>query len=98
MNIGRPREQEGEQPGPAPSLAASRLPFNGADHAASPLRARSVPPDTIKAIKTALGATVNDVVMAVCAARAPHLPRQARRASRRRSIAMVPVSIRTGDE
>jgi hypothetical protein len=57
-----------------------------------------VPLDTIKAIKTALGATVNDVVMAVCAGglrtyldRHDALPDAP-------LIAMVPVSIRTGDE
>ena len=57
-----------------------------------------MPLDTIKAMKTALGATVNDVVMAVCAGglrtyldRHDALPDAP-------LIAMVPVSIRTGDE
>ena len=57
-----------------------------------------MPLDAIKAIKTSLGATVNDVVMAVCAGglrawleRHDALPDAP-------LIAMVPVSIRTGAE
>ena len=81
-----------------PSATAPRTRFN---HSISPhrrLAIRSVPLDDIKKIKTKANATVNDVVMALCAGALrtyllghddlPDEPMQA----------MVPVSIRTGDE
>ncbi len=98
LNVGRPRVQEGEQLGPAPSLVAPKTPFNATITSHRRFAFRSVPLDAVKAIKTSLGATVNDVVMAVCAGglrtwldRHEALPDAP-------LIAMVPVSIRTGDE
>lgn len=98
MNMGRPREREGEQLGPAPSLVAPKTPFNAPITPHRRFAFRSVPLDTIKAIKTALGATVNDVVMAVCAGGLrTYLDRHGALPDAP-LIAMVPVSIRTGDE
>ncbi len=98
LNVGRTRVPEGEQLGPAPSLVAPKTPFNATITAHRRFAFRSVPLDAIKAIKTSLGATVNDVVMAVCAGglrtwleRHDALPEAP-------LIAMVPVSIRTGEE
>ncbi|MGI9614710.1 MAG: WS/DGAT/MGAT family O-acyltransferase [Acidimicrobiales bacterium] len=81
-----------------PSATAPRTLFN---HSITPhrrLAMRSVPIDDIKRLKTKAGATVNDVVMAICAGALrsylllhddlPEEPLQA----------MVPVSIRTGEE
>ncbi len=98
MNAGRARVPEGEQLGTAPSLVAPKTPFNAPITSHRRFAFRSVPLDAIKAIKTSLGATVNDVVMAVCAGglrtwleRHDALPDAP-------LIAMVPVSIRTGAE
>ena len=98
MNAGRTRVPEGEQLGTAPSLVAPKTPFNAPITSHRRFAFRSVPLDAIKAIKTSLGATVNDVVMAVCAGglrtwleRHDALPDAP-------LVAMVPVSIRTGAE
>jgi WS/DGAT/MGAT family acyltransferase len=98
LNIGRTRAPEGESTGPLPASGAPRTPFNAAITAHRRFAYRSTSLDAVKGVKNALGATVNDVVMAVCAGglRAwleahdalPDTP----------LIAMVPVSIRTGDE
>ena len=97
LNIGRKREDE-EAVGPPPSLTAPRTPFNANITAHRRFAYGSVPLGTIKEIKNACGATLNDVVMAVCAGglrswleRHDALPESA-------LIAMVPVSIRTGAE
>ncbi len=81
-----------------PSVTAPRTPFNRSITPHRRLAMRSVPLDDIKKLKTAAEATVNDVVMAVCAGalrsyllhhdELPEEPLQA----------MVPVSIRTGEE
>jgi hypothetical protein len=52
----------------------------------------------VKDVKNALGATVNDVVMAMCAGGLAALAGGPRRAARDPARAMVPVSIRSGDE
>ena len=65
--------------------------------AAAPIR--SVPLEDIKALKTALDATVNDVVMADLRRGPAPLPREQVGAARPiRCVAMIPVSIRTGNE
>ena len=99
LNIGRNRDAEPDTPPIAlPSLSAPHTPFNGTITPHRRFAYRSTSLDAVKAVKTALGATVNDVVMAVCAGglrtylekkgELPELP----------LIAMVPVSIRTGEE
>ena len=99
MNIGRPREQEGEQLGRC-AVAASRrsTPFNAPITPHRRFAFRSAPLDTIKAIKNALGATVNDVVMAVCAGGLRTWLEQHDALPDAPLVAMVPVSIRTGEE
>ncbi|MEQ1787855.1 MAG: WS/DGAT domain-containing protein, partial [Acidimicrobiales bacterium] len=98
LNIGRARSPEGEAVGPLPTSAAPRTPFNAAITAHRRFAYRSTSLELVKGIKNALGATVNDVVMAACAGglrtwldahdALPDTP----------LIAMVPVSIRTGEE
>ncbi|MFL6204675.1 MAG: WS/DGAT/MGAT family O-acyltransferase [Acidimicrobiales bacterium] len=97
LNIGRERTPEGESVGPLPGAAPS-TPFNAAITAHRRFAFRSTSLTLVKDIKNALGATVNDVVMAACAGglrtwlekhdALPDIP----------LIAMVPVSIRTGEE
>jgi len=98
LNVGRARSPEGETVGPLPTNAAPRTPFNAAITAHRRFAFRSTSLELVKDIKNALGATVNDVVMAACAGglrtwlqahdALPDAP----------LVAMVPVSIRTGAE
>ena len=97
LNLGRKRENE-EAVGSPPSLAAPRTPFNATITPHRRFAFDSVPLDVIKDIKNACGATLNDVVMAVCAGglrtwleRHDALPDSP-------LTVMVPVSIRTGKE
>lgn len=81
-----------------PAVTGPRTPFNRSIGPHRRLALRSVPLDDIKTLKAEAGATVNDIVMAICAGALrnyllhhdalPDEPLQA----------MVPVSIRTGDE
>jgi len=98
LNRGRPRDAEGEQVAAGPALAAPRTPFNALITPHRRFAFRSVPLDEVKAVKNACGATLNDVVMAVVAGglrtylgRHDALPDSP-------LVAMVPVSIRTGQE
>ena len=98
LNVGRSRDPRVEAVGPLPSLSPPRTPFNATITPHRRFAFRSVPLHTIKDIKRELGATVNDVVMAVCAGglrtwldhhdALPDGP----------LVAMVPVSVRTGEE
>jgi WS/DGAT/MGAT family acyltransferase len=97
LNLGRARAPEGEVKGPLPS-AAPRLRFNAAITPHRRFAFRSTSLGAVKDVKNALGATVNDVVMAMCAGglrrwledhdELPDIP----------LVAMVPVSIRSGEE
>ena len=97
LNLGRDRAPEGQSVGPLPGGAPS-TPFNAAITPHRRFAYRSTSLSLVKDIKNALGATVNDVVMAACAGglrtwlekhdALPDIP----------LIAMVPVSIRTGEE
>jgi diacylglycerol O-acyltransferase / wax synthase len=97
LNAGRTRAPEGEVKGSIPT-AAPRLRFNAAITPHRRFAFRSTSLSAVKQVKNALGATVNDVVMAMCAGglrrwledhdELPEIP----------LVAMVPVSIRSGDE
>jgi WS/DGAT/MGAT family acyltransferase len=98
LNVGRQRDQSTDAVGPLPRLTPPRTPFNAPISPHRRFAFRSVPLQTIKDIKGALGATVNDVVMAVCAGglrtwldahdALPDGP----------LVSMIPVSVRTGEE
>ena len=98
LNLGRSRDDSVEAVGPLPNLSPPRTPFNAPITPHRRFAYRSVPLQTIKEIKSALGATVNDVVMAVCAGglrtwldahdALPDGP----------LVSMIPVSVRTGEE
>jgi WS/DGAT/MGAT family acyltransferase len=97
LNAGRARAPEGEVKGSIPT-AAPRLRFNAAITPHRRFAFRSTSLSAVKDVKNALGATVNDVVMAMCAGglrrwledhdELPDIP----------LVAMVPVSVRSGDE
>ena len=81
-----------------PESNAPPTPFNGAitPHRRVALRTTSLA--QVKAIKTATGATVNDVVMAACAGALRRYLIKHDALPDRPLVAMVPVSIRTGTE
>ena len=98
LNVGRPRDDEGEAVGPLPSLAAPRTPFNAPITPHRRFAFRSTSLGLVKAVKNELGATVNDVVMAVCAGGLRTWLEAHDALPDGPVVAMVPVSIRTGDE
>ena len=99
LNIGRNRDAEPDQPPIAlPSLRAPSTPFNGTITPHRRFAYRSTSLDAVKAVKTALGATVNDVVMAVCAGGLRTYLDNKGVLPEEPLVAMVPVSIRTGEE
>ncbi|MGH9054487.1 MAG: WS/DGAT/MGAT family O-acyltransferase [Acidimicrobiales bacterium] len=91
-------ERDADRAPPPPENAAPSTPFNGAISSHRRVALRSVDLGEIKAVKNATSTTVNDVVMAVCAGALRNylLDHQALPASP--LVAMVPVSIRTGEE
>ena len=94
-----PRRQEQRDESQAlPSRTAPTTPFNKSITAHRRFAFRSVPLDDIKEIKNNLGATVNDVVMAVCAGALRHYLLEHEALPTDPLVAMVPVSIRTGKE
>jgi WS/DGAT/MGAT family acyltransferase len=87
-----------DQAPPLPTRPAPRTPFNRAITPHRRFAYRSASLADIKALKAHLGATVNDVVMAACAgALRRYLDEQGVLPSEP-LVAMIPVSIRTGDE
>ena len=97
LNLRRRNRQPGIKPPPAP-FSAPRTILNRSITPHRVLAYSEVHLDQVKAIKDALGGTVNDVVMAICSgalrrylAEHDDLPEQP-------LIAMVPVSVRTEDE
>ena len=98
LNIGRNREEERDPPPTLPVTGAPRTRFNRGvtPHRKFAFRATSL--SDVKAIKNALGATVNDVVMAACAgALRTYLDKRGELPAEP-LVAMIPVSIRTGEE
>jgi len=98
-----PRRRSGarpEQDGPStpPRTAAPPTPFNRAITAHRRLELRSVSLSEVKAIKSAAGATLNDVVLAMCAGALRNYLIAHDALPENPLVAMIPVSIRTGDE
>jgi WS/DGAT/MGAT family acyltransferase len=99
LNLGRDREAaERDRLPTLASVRPPRTPFNGPITAHRKLALGSASLSDVKTIKSAFGATVNDVVMASCAGglrrwleRHDALPEDP-------LVALVPVSIRTGEE
>ena len=91
------RQKEDDQT-PQTSLTAPRTPFNRSITPHRRLAMRSVPLSEIKQLKEKAGATVNDVVMAICAGALRNYLIHHEALPEEPLLAMVPVSIRTGDE
>jgi diacylglycerol O-acyltransferase / wax synthase len=98
LNIGRERSPETDVRGPLPALSAPPTPFNAPITAHRRFAFRSTSLESVKGIKNALGATVNDVVMAVCAGGLRTWLEQQDALPEKPLGAMIPVSIRTGEE
>jgi len=99
LNIGRDRDADPDAPPVSlPSLGAPRTPFNGTITPHRRFAFRSTSLDAVKAVKNATGATVNDIVMAVVAGGLRSYLLEKDALPERPLVAMVPVSIRTGEE
>jgi WS/DGAT/MGAT family acyltransferase len=99
LNIGRSREEDPDAPpSRLPTRRAPRTPFNGSITAHRRCAFRTTSLTQVKDIKKALGATVNDVVMAACAGGLRRYLELHDALPDRPLVAMVPVSIRTGEE
>ncbi len=98
LNLGRERSDEGRAAGPLPTGSAPPTPFNATITAHRRFAFRATRLSSIKAVKSALGATVNDVVMAMCAGGLRTWLEDHDALPDRPLVTMVPVSIRTGDE
>jgi diacylglycerol O-acyltransferase / wax synthase len=98
LNLGRRRNEERDRPSTTASMRPPRTPFNGPITAHRRFAFGSASLDTVKDIKTALGATVNDVVMAVCAGALRTWLESHDALPDEPLVALVPVSTRTGKE
>ena len=98
LNAGRRRDEERDPPPRLPTLRAPKTPFNRPITAHRRFSFQSTSLDAVKAIKNALGATVNDVVMAACAGGLRAWLQDHDALPDEPLVAMVPVSIRTGEE
>jgi WS/DGAT/MGAT family acyltransferase len=97
LNVGRKRDPATDAVGPLPR-SAPRTPLNGTISAHRRFAFRSASLSDIKAIKNGLGATVNDVVMAVCAGGLRSWLEAHDALPDQPLVAMIPVSVRTGEE
>lgn len=96
--IGAEKTSSVDQPPLLPVLGGPRTPFNATITAHRRFAYRSAKLSHIKAIKNASGATINDVVMAVCAGALRRYLTDHDALPEENLVAMVPVSIRTGEE
>jgi WS/DGAT/MGAT family acyltransferase len=98
LNIGRARDEERDPPPPLPNLRAPRTPFNRTITPHRNFAFQSTSLEAVKAIKNAMGATVNDVVMGACTGGLRTYLEEKGALPDEPLVAMVPVSIRTGEE
>jgi diacylglycerol O-acyltransferase len=98
LNLGRNRGEDRDPPPPLPSVRPPRTPFNGPVGPHRKLAIGSASLDAAKAIKNANGTTVNDVVLAVCAGGLRSWLQRHEALPDEPLVALVPVSIRTGEE
>ncbi len=95
---GGSRSNEQDAPSAPPRTPAPSTPFNRSITAHRRLALRSMSLSEVKAVKNALGATLNDVVMAMCAGALRRYLADHDALPENPLVAMVPVSIRTGEE
>ena len=96
--FGRRPSDDGDSPPVLPTRAAPATPFNRSITPHRRFAFRSVPLQDIKVLKSHLGATVNDVVMAMCAGALRQYLQATDALPVDPLVTMIPVSIRTGDE
>jgi diacylglycerol O-acyltransferase len=89
---------EQDVPPHLPEGTAPPTPFNAALTPHRRIGLRSIPLDDVKAVKNGLGATVNDVVLAMCAGGLRRYLKDHHALPENPLVAMIPVSIRTGNE
>lgn len=99
LNLGRRRPAERDEP-PArlPRVNPPKTIFNRSISPHRKLVFRTVPLSLVKAVKNELGATVNDVVMAVCAGGLRSYLDAKDALPEKSLVTMIPVSVRTGEE
>ena len=98
LNLGRNRGEDRDPPPPLPSVRPPRTPFNRAIGPHRKLAIGSASLEAAKAIKNAYEATVNDVVLAVCAGGLRAWLEHHEALPDEPLVALVPVSTRTGEE
>lgn len=98
LNVGRSREEDRDPPPPLPNLRAPRTPWNRTITPHRNFAFQSTSLEAIKAIKNAMGATVNDIVMGACTGGLRTYLEEKGQLPDEPLVAMVPVSIRTGEE
>ncbi|MBW3621087.1 MAG: wax ester/triacylglycerol synthase family O-acyltransferase [Actinobacteria bacterium] len=81
-----------------PHLQAPPTPFNGAITQHRVWAFDDLPLDTVKAVKNAAGATVNDVIMTICARALRRYLLEHDALPDRPLQAMIPISVRTDDD
>jgi diacylglycerol O-acyltransferase len=94
---GRTAARTGRLPSP-PNLSAPRTPFNGPVTAHRRVAFGSLPLEEIKAVRRALGISVNDVVMALCASALRRWLIDHDALPARPLVAAVPVSLRETED
>ena len=94
---GRPHTGQGGRLA-LPAILAPRTPFNGSLTPDRSWAFGEVPLDQVKAIKDALGGTVNDVVMSVCAGALRRWLLEHDALPSAPLVVMIPVSLRTAEE
>ena len=98
LNVGRDRGEDRDAPPTLPSVRPPRTPFNDRITPHRRLAIGSASFSAIKAIKTTYGATVNDVVMAVCAGGLRTWLESHDALPADPLVGLIPVSVRTGSE
>ena len=91
-------ERDIDRPPPTPIAAAPRTPFNASITPHRRFSYTTLPLDDAKRIRHAHGCTFNDVVMALCSGTLRRYLLEHDALPAESLVAMVPVSIRTGDE
>jgi diacylglycerol O-acyltransferase len=97
LSLGRRRREPNLTPPPAP-FAAPRTSLNGAITPHRKYAFTQMPLDELKAVKNALGGTVNDVVLAVCAGALRRYFVSRNEALSAPLVALVPISVRTEEQ
>ncbi len=98
LNIGRDRGEERDLPARVPSVRPPRTPFNAPITPSRKLALGSASLTTVRTIKSAFGVTVNDVIMAICAGGLRTWLEDHDALPEDPLVALVPISIRTGEE